>query len=216
MRTLTFVASLIVTLVIFNIPDSIEQREGVVRVYVYNDDDNRIDTYGSGTVISSTQVLTNWHVIEKGRDNLPVRIRFSDGTRCVAKIIHKDETWDMALLEFDRTDKCQPIEIGERPLSRTLATIHGFGFDYEYKAQTGTVSNVFYYPTGLTTNDADFFAVRNVLARGGDSGGPVTDMQGKLIGVLNRKDIIGHSTRGITIDRIKKIFGSKFKKDNDD
>ena len=60
---------------------------GVVRIYVYEDKDEFADSYGSGVVISSTQVLTNWHVVKDRRKSDPIKVRFSDGSRRAATVL---------------------------------------------------------------------------------------------------------------------------------
>jgi S1-C subfamily serine protease len=191
--------------------------QGVVRVYIHSDEDQKPDWYGSGALISPTQILTNWHVVKKRRkddlhNNRAIEIRFQDGSRRYAAVVEQNETWDTALLSIHRT-KMEPFTIGQRPKVGETATIHGFGFDYEYKAQTGPVSDTFLFPKDHGGNP-DFFQVLKVKARSGDSGGPVTDGNGALIGILyGAGEPTGDDayTHGTTIDRIQKVFGSKMK-----
>lgn len=193
-----------------------EGPEGTVRIYIYEDGDNVVDSYGSGAMISSTLILTNYHVVKDRRNydkenNRSVQVRFTDGSRSFASVLQQDENWDVALLRIWPT-RLQPFVIGERPKAGETATIQGFGWDYEYIAGVGSVGEKFMAPN-KSTNHNDFFSVVGVAARQGDSGGPITDRDGKLIGILfgsnNQKD--DKYTQGVTIDRIQQVFGSKFK-----
>ena len=183
-----------------------QQPTGLVRVYCYQDEDNSIDNYGSGTVISPTRVLTNWHVVKKCRETNPIQIRLFNNQRVAASIKSYAVIWDMALLETTSVLHVKPFETGDRPVPGMLATIHGLGTDYEYSTLAGVVSRTFRYPPVLTEEDCDFFVVKGALARPGDSGGPVLNLQGKLIGVLHATRNREGSTQGITIDRIIKEF----------
>ena len=196
---------------------SAETPEGAVRVYVNEDNDQMPDSFGSGALVSPTQVLTNWHVVKDRRrdrrnNNRAVEVRFPDGSRSFAAVIQQSETWDVALLQIHPV-KFEPFPIGERPETDDTLTIQGFGWDYEFKPQTGKVSDTWMYP-GNQQNNADFFEVLKVRARQGDSGGPVTDTHGNLVGILfGASTATGDDsyTHGTTIDRIRKVFGSKFK-----
>lgn len=183
--------------------------EGAVRVYVYEDGDNLSDSGGSGAVVSPTLVLTNWHVVkDRRRGNQSVQIRFTDGSRRFATVLQQSQRWDVALLKI-RATTMKPFVLGSRPEAGKRATVQGFGRDYEYAALTGNVSKKFFAPDEDSVGD--FFQITGVVARQGDSGGPVTDSRGQLIGILfgSNKSESGIYTMGVTIDRIRKVFGDR-------
>lgn len=204
MKTLLLlVASFLVATPAFAHPDF---PSGTVRIYVYEDEDQFADSYGSGAVISPTQVLTNWHVVKDRRKSNPIKVRFSDGSRRAAIVVASNEKWDIVILKIHPT-QAVPFKLGNRPLVGQKAIIHGFGGDYEYIAASGTVSNQFFSPTGADV--PDFFQLDGAVARQGDSGGPITNRNGHLIGILFASDADEKFTLGVTIDRIRKVFGSK-------
>lgn len=183
---------------------------GTVRVYVHEDGDNFADSYGSGAVISPTLVLTNWHVVQERRgSSQSVQIRFADGSRRFATVLKQVKKWDVALLRI-RATTMKPFVIGTRPKPGKRATIQGFGRDYEYVSRVGIVSKKFFGPD--QDSAGDFFEITGVVARQGDSGGPITDSRGRLIGILfgSTDDKSDTYTMGVTIDRIRKVFGKKF------
>lgn len=204
MKTLLLlVASFLVATSVFAHPHC---PSGAVRIYVYEDNDAFPDSYGSGAVISATQVLTNWHVVKDRRKNNPIKVRFPDGSRRAAIVVSSSEKWDIVILKIHST-QATPFKLGKRPQAGERVTIQGFGSDYEYIAAQGTVSNQFFFPA--ENDPGDFFQVEGVVARQGDSGGPVTDHNGHLIGILFASDTDDKFTLGVTIDRIQKVFGSK-------
>lgn len=207
MKNLLLLLALLVATPVFAHPDF---PSGAVRIYVYEDKDAFPDSYGSGAMISSTQVLTNYHVIEDRRKNNSVQVRFSDGSRCAAIVVASNKKWDIVLLKIHST-RVTPFKLGKRPRGGQNVTIQGFGSDYEYLAVQGTVSNQFFFPD--EGDPEDFFQVEGAVARQGDSGGPVTDKNGRLVGILfgshHNKDSGEKFTLGVTIDRIRKVFGSK-------
>ncbi len=190
--------------------------ESVVRIYVNENRDQTPDSYGSGVLISPTQILTNWHVVKdrrKDRQNnsRAVQVRLADSSRSYATVVAQDSLWDIALLRIYAT-KLTPITIGDRPKVGDKATIQGFGPDYEYKSQTGIVSSAKLHPKHHS-DKTDYIEILEVRARGGDSGGPITDMHGNLGGLLHGASDQSEKpyTHGTTIDRIQKVFGSKMK-----
>jgi len=190
--------------------------ESVVRIYVNENRDQIPDSYGSGVLISPTQILTNYHVVEDRRkdrrnNSRAVQVRFADGSRSYAVVISQNKLWDIALLGIHAT-KLTPITIGNRPKAGDKATIQGLGPDYEYKQQTGTVSDAKFHPE-YHSDKTDYIEILEVRARGGDSGGPITDIHGNLGGLLHGASDQSEKpyTQGTTIDRIRKVFGSKMK-----
>jgi len=193
---------------------------GAVRVYVKdNHKDDQPDSWGSGVLISPTLALTNYHVVEDRRyprrnTTASVELRFPDGKRQTAHVLQESEVWDVALLQLEKAVIATPVPIGTRPKVKQQVTTHGFGTDYEYKASTGVVTNTRMFPNAHP-QFPDFFEIEGVKARQGDSGGMVTDSKGRVVGILfgaavRTKDGVG-LTHGITIDRIEKVFGEKFK-----
>lgn len=190
--------------------------ESLVRIYTHDTDGER--SYGSGAVLSSTRVLTNWHVIkDRRRGTRPIQVRFADGSRRWATVNDISKKWDLALLAIRPTDM-KPIELGSRPHIGQVVTIQGVGPDYEPLAFDGPVAS-FMRPDEQTIA-GDYVEVSDAVARTGDSGGPITDADGKLIGVLfgsndgTHPDRPGLYTIGTTVDRIRKEFDLPHNKPN--
>jgi S1-C subfamily serine protease len=212
MRALLVAVALLVATPVFAHPTF---PTGMVRVYIHETDDQFPDSFGSGALVSPTQILTNWHVVRDRRidpigQSRSVEIRFADGTRAYASVIKQDKTWDVALLKV-RPVGFTPFTVGNSPEAGDKIAINGFGFDYEYKKGTGTRSQGRYYPDGGDPAiDGDFFQLVGYAARRGDSGGPVTDKDGRLIGLLYGSNAKERLTMCVNIKRIRKVFGPLF------
>jgi hypothetical protein len=185
--------------------------ESVVRIYVY-EDFNSMGTpgvFGSGAIVSPTQVVTNWHVVESRRKgNKSVQVRFKDGSRSYATVIKQNRVWDVALLHIPTT-QMEPYKIGPPPKACEKAQTAGFGYDYEYIATTGTISNKILFPNGHKISDKGIYRVNNAVSRQGDSGGPVI-IGGRLTGVLFGTSHKHKITNFTSIERVKKLFGDAF------
>ena len=183
--------------------------KSVVRVYVHENSDCYIDSYGSGFLVSPTQVLTNHHVVSDRRRakkgaKCAIQLRFYNGDRAYAVVISQNRPWDVALLEIKAVN-FPVLQLGERPTEGQTAFVHGCGSDYEYRAAQGTVGATNISPPGLDITD--LMTVEGTPSRFGDSGGPITDLRGLVIGILNTTD--DSDTGGIMIDRVQKVFEGK-------
>ncbi|WP_338286631.1 trypsin-like peptidase domain-containing protein [Luteolibacter sp. LG18] len=132
---------------------------------------------GSGTIVSEDGlILTAAHVVD-GADT--VDVVFPDGKKVTAKILGCDFDHDLALAKITEPGRYPFVELGE---SETLkvgddvaALGHSGGFDPNRPAPVryGRIFKV--DPGKLLRSDC--------ILVGGDSGGPLFDLDGKLIGV---------------------------------
>ncbi len=137
---------------------------------------------GSGFIISSDgYVLTNNHVVA-GADK--VSIRLQDRRTLTARVIGTDPTYDIALLKIDAGGKLPVVSIGDsrslRPGQWVLAIGSPFGFDYT--VTQGIVSAI---GRNLGERDQAYtsFIQTDVPINRGNSGGPLFNLQGQVVGV---------------------------------
>ena len=136
---------------------------------------------GTGFIISADgYVLTNHHVID-GADT--VRIRMADRREFVAKVVGSDEQSDVALLKIDGSG-LPTLRIGD---SRTLKSGQwvvaiGSPFGLDHSVTAGIVSAV-----GRANPYADQryvpFIQTDVAINRGNSGGPLIDTRGQVVGI---------------------------------
>ena len=137
---------------------------------------------GSGFIISSDgYILTNTHVVD---DADQVTVRLQDRRTLTAKVIGSDPQYDIALLKVDAGGSLPAVSIGDsrslKPGQWVLAIGSPFGFDYT--VTQGIVSAV---GRNLGSQDQPYtsFIQTDVPINRGNSGGPLFDLQGRVVGV---------------------------------
>ena len=138
--------------------------------------------YGSAFFISKDgYLLTNHHVVE---DASKVTIMLSDRREIDAKIVGSDERTDVALLKVEgnnypalTTGNVDQLKVGQP----VLAIGSPFGFDYS--ASAGIVSAKSRNMMGETSVP---FIQTDVALNPGNSGGPLFNQQGQVVGVNSR------------------------------
>ncbi|SDY14793.1 Do family serine endopeptidase [Acinetobacter kyonggiensis] len=138
--------------------------------------------YGSAFFISKDgYLLTNHHVVE---DASKVTIMLSDRREIDATVVGSDERTDVALLKVKglnfpelRTGSVDRLRVGEP----VLAIGSPFGFDYS--ASAGIVSAKMRNMMGETSVP---FIQTDVALNPGNSGGPLFNQNGEVVGVNSR------------------------------
>ncbi|WP_243041088.1 DegQ family serine endoprotease [Dyella sedimenti] len=137
---------------------------------------------GSGFIISGDgYILTNNHVVD-GADTVTVRLQ--DRRTLAAKVVGSDPQYDIALLKVDAKGGLPAVSIGDsralKPGQWVLAIGSPFGFDYT--VTQGIVSAV---GRNLGNQDQPYtsFIQTDVPINRGNSGGPLFDLQGRVVGV---------------------------------
>lgn len=137
---------------------------------------------GSGFIISSDgYILTNNHVVD-GADSVTVRLQ--DRRSLTAKVVGTDPEYDIALLKVDAGKPLPAVSIGD---SRTLkpgqwVLAIGSPFDLDYTVTQGIVSAV---GRNLGSGDQPYtsFIQTDVPINAGNSGGPLFNLQGQVVGI---------------------------------
>ena len=140
----------------------------------------RATSLGSGFIIDkSGLVVTNNHVIAEADE---ISVRLSDGTRLKAKLVGKDAKTDLALLKVAPEKELPSLNWGNSENSRVgdwvLAIGNPFGLG-------GSVTAGIISARGRDINSGpydDFFQTDAAINRG-NSGGPLFNMRGKVIGI---------------------------------
>jgi len=132
---------------------------------------------GSGFFISNDgSILTNNHVIAGASEIFVTTI---DGREYKAKVVGADERTDVALIKIDESNT-PALQIGSAKNLRkgewVLAIGSPFGLDSTVTA--GIISAI-----GRETGDYLPFIQTDVAVNPGNSGGPLLDLEGKVIGI---------------------------------
>lgn len=136
---------------------------------------------GSGFIISADgYVLTNYHVVA---DASEVKVKLGDRREFTAKVIGSDQQYDVALLKIDGKN-LPTVRVGDsntlKPGQWVVAIGSPFGLDHSVTA--GVVSAV-----GRSTGGADQryvpFIQTDVAINQGNSGGPLLNTRGEVVGI---------------------------------
>jgi S1-C subfamily serine protease len=145
-----------------------------------------ITELGSGVLISKDgDVLTAAHLVQVAD---VVRVEFADGTTIGAKIVASEPTADLALLRLERVPEGVVVaKMGDSDAARVGQRVFVIGAPYGL-SHTLTVGHISarHLPgtRGGPFNLAEFFQADVAIHRG-NSGGPMFDMNGEVIGIVS-------------------------------
>jgi serine protease Do len=132
---------------------------------------------GTGFYVPQSKfIITNEHVIHSCRD---IVIEDQNKQRQRGKIVFADEAHDLALLKIDKPMRSNyselefalDIEMGQE----VIALGHPYGLSFS--STLGIVSN-----KNLEINDTSYI-MHDAVLNPGNSGGPLVDIQGRLVGI---------------------------------
>ncbi|WP_093967457.1 Do family serine endopeptidase [Actibacterium lipolyticum] len=139
----------------------------------------RSQALGSGFVISEDGfIVTNNHVIEKADE---IEIEFFSGKTLEAKVIGTDPNTDIALLKVESDEPLSFVPFGDSDLMRVGDWVMAMGnpLGQGFSVSAGIVSA---RNRALTGTYDDFIQTDAAINRG-NSGGPLFNMDGQVIGV---------------------------------
>jgi putative serine protease PepD len=143
-----------------------------------------VEGAGSGFLIDADgHILTNYHVVQEAQT---IEVTLGDQSRYTAKLIGADTRNDIALVQIDpRGHKLTPLPLGDsRNLlvgQRVLAIGNPFGF--QSTLTTGVVSSL-----GRTVQTSESTLIDEAIQTDaainrGNSGGPLLNSRGEVIGI---------------------------------
>ena len=139
---------------------------------------------GSGVIISPDgYIITNNHVVENAKE---VEVILAGGNRFPAEIVGTDAFDDLAVLKIDREQACFPIKFGNSEMLSPGETVIAIGSPLGKFQNTVTVGVV-------SATDRDLQVSANYQMEGliqtdaainqGNSGGPLFNLKGEVIGI---------------------------------
>jgi putative serine protease PepD len=142
---------------------------------------------GTGFVVDGKgHIVTAAHVVEGASS---ISVKFQDGTTRTAKVLGTDEATDVAVLSVDPSGlTLHPLALGSSAslaIGDRVAAI-GDPFTYDRSLSTGVVSGLdrtISAPNGFTVAHA---IQTDAALNPGNSGGPVLDASGLVIGIVDQ------------------------------
>mgnify|MGYP002869001188 CR=1 FL=1 len=145
---------------------------------------------GSGIVLSADgYILTNYHVIEDAYiDGAPILVIAYDETEHEAEVIGVETDSDLAVLKIEAEDLV-PARMGDSDGLRVGQTIYAVGNplgELTYTMTSGIVSALNRQVTTDVNVTVNMFQI-DAAVNSGNSGGPVFNTYGQVIGVVTAK-----------------------------
>lgn len=142
---------------------------------------------GSGFIISADgYVVTNNHVVAPGgRGTITqITVTMPDGTEYDAKLVGADAASDLAVLKVSRGEPFPFVQFGDSAQSRVGDWVIAIGnpFGLGGTVTSGIISSVLRTAGG---GAYDRYLQTDASINRGNSGGPLFDMQGRVIGINN-------------------------------
>jgi len=159
-----------------------------------NDTMASAESLGSGFIISADGlVVTNNHVIE-GADSVIVYL--TDGTRLPARIVGEDSKTDLAVLKVQAGRKLPFVQFGDSDSAAVGDWVMAIGNPFGLGG-TVTLGIVSARNRDIQQGPYDSFIQTDASINEGNSGGPLFDMSGKVIGINTAIIAQGEASLGI-------------------
>ncbi|MFD4644273.1 trypsin-like peptidase domain-containing protein [Lentzea sp. NPDC058436] len=147
---------------------------------------------GSGFIISGNgQIVTNNHVIEGAASGGDIKVVFQDGRTASAKILGRDPSSDIAVIQADGVSNLPVVQLGNSGDMKTGQGVVAIGSPFELSGTvtSGIVSSLNRPVSaggerGTNSQATVLNAIQTDAAiNPGNSGGPLVNMQGQVVGI---------------------------------
>jgi S1-C subfamily serine protease len=173
----------------------------------FSDDFSPLSDQGSGVVIDGDgYVMTNYHVIADGSQ---IQVGLSDGRRVPATVVGTDPLTDLALLKIS-ADRLIPIRWGDSDLCEVGSPVWAVGspFGLDRTVTFGILSGK-HRVVKASTRYQDFMQ-SDAAVNPGNSGGPLVDANGELVGINTA--IVGDTFRGVSFSIPSNVVKSVYER----
>lgn len=158
---------------------------------------------GSGFVISADGLLvTNHHVVDQATT---IRARFDDGTTVEAKLLGSDARTDIALLQLEGNRDWSYVELGDSDTLQVGDWVVAMGnpLGLGITVTAGIISGT---GRSLGNNPYDEFIQTDAAINQGNSGGPLFDLNGHVVGmnsaIIKYANTVGFSIPSSLVQRV--------------
>ncbi|MGC6472602.1 MAG: DegQ family serine endoprotease [Parvibaculales bacterium] len=145
-----------------------------------NNGKKEVTSVGSGFVIDPKGIIvTNNHVIEKAEK---ITVNFSNGDKYDATLVGRDAKTDIAVLKVDAPKDLPSVRFGDSQKARVGEWVIAIGnpFGLGGSLSAGVISAI---NRDINSGPYDSFIQTDAAINKGNSGGPLFNMDGEVIGV---------------------------------
>ena len=157
---------------------------GVVQITSTSDGQGGGQALGSGFVIDKEgRIVTNFHVVDGATE---IQVGFSNQDTVSARVVGTDESTDLALLEVDADPTAlTPLQLADSDAVEVGDPVVAIGnpFGLERTATAGIVSALQREVRAPNDYTIDHVIQTDAPINSGNSGGPLIDAEGRVIGV---------------------------------
>ena len=185
-----------VTITENGIADAVDKvYDSVIVVSTYKQ--NQVISTGSGFIYKTNEseayLITNHHVVDGGNS---FKITYTDGDEVDATLVGSDEYSDIAVLKVETKEGYKAVELGNSDTMRvgdtTFVVGAPLGDVYSWSVTRGILSGKERLVEVSLSNSYQSDYIMNVLqtdspVNSGNSGGPISNSNGEVIGVVNAK-----------------------------
>ncbi|TCM58662.1 serine protease Do [Rhizobium sp. PP-F2F-G48] len=140
----------------------------------------KVESLGSGFVIDPTgYIVTNNHVIEGADD---IEVNFANGSKLKAKLIGTDTKTDLAVLKVEPKKPLTAVPLGDSRAMRIGDWVMAIGNPFGLGG-TVTVGIISARGRNINAGPYDNFIQTDAAINRGNSGGPLFNMKGEVIGI---------------------------------
>jgi S1-C subfamily serine protease len=175
----------------------------------------RAQALGSGFVIDKAgHIVTNYHVVEGAKS---VDVSFSNNESRKARVVGVDPSTDIAVLQVDAHARAlTPLLLGNSDAVHVGDSVVAIGnpFGYDRTVTTGVVSALQRVITAPNSYSIDHVIQTDAALNKGNSGGPLLNARGEVIGVNSQISTGGSGTSGnvgigfaVPINTVKTVAG---------
>ncbi|MCF6313320.1 MAG: tetratricopeptide repeat protein [Verrucomicrobiales bacterium] len=156
--------------------------------------DGKVRGTGTGFIISADGLIaTNLHVIGDGR---PIQVELHDGSSYDVVAVHAwDRRADIAIIKINSKKKLQPLRMGDSDSIKQGQSIVAFGNPrgLQFSVVNGVISAIRKLEDDFTIEGGvpDFPMIQVAIPiEMGNSGGPIIDLEGKVLGIVTIKSLV--------------------------
>ena len=153
---------------------------------------------GSGFVYDANEhVVTNYHVVQ---GTTSIKVAFADGSTYTATVVADDPSTDLAVLKVDApSSELHPLTIGDSSKAQVGDTVVAIGSPFGLPE---TMTNGIVSALNRTISSDNAYSISGAIQTDaainhGNSGGPLLNMSGQVIGINSQIESEGGGSDGV-------------------